>query len=62
MYIDVHIGGETVQISNEVFQLLTQNSVVADYSDTRRAIEKGQINFKALERLADKAWIPLPLF
>ena len=62
MYIDVHNGGETVQISNEVFQLLTENSVVADYSDTRRAIEKGQINFKALEKLADKAWIPLPLF
>ena len=62
MYIDVHIGGETVQISYKVFQLLTENSVIADCSHTRKALEKHQINFKVLEELADKAWIPLPLF
>lgn len=62
MYIDVHIGGETVQISYEVFQLLTENSVIADYSAIRKALEKSKINFKVLEKLADKAWIPLPLF
>lgn len=58
----VTLGGETVDIDAEVFELLFDNSSVRSYKGYTAAMETGEITFSELLKLARKAHIPYPLF
>lgn len=58
----VTLGGETIDIDAEVFELLFDNSSVRSYKGYTAAMETGEIAFSELLKLARKAQIPYPLF
>lgn len=58
----ITLGGETIDIDAEVFELLFDNSSVRSYKGYTAAMETGEIAFSELLKLARKAHIPYPLF
>lgn len=62
MTINVMLDGTATPISSEVFEALFEQSVVSDRVDVRRAIDRSEIHFRDLVRLARAAEIPYPLF
>lgn len=60
--IRLTLNGERVSIDRDVFELLFEDSVVADRADVRRAKEGVPISYQTFIELARTAEIPYPLF
>lgn len=62
MAIDVLLDGDALQIDEEVFKTLLDNSVAGTYVDYEKTLASGSIKFAKLLWLARKGEIPYPLF
>ncbi|HAM21199.1 MAG TPA: hypothetical protein DCQ04_02795 [Actinobacteria bacterium] len=56
------LNGARVSLDREVFVSLFRNSVVASYSDVRKALDGQPMPFKTFLKLTYQAQIPYPLF
>lgn len=62
MAIHVTIDGESLPISDKVFEALFDHSVAGTYRGYEHARASGRISFAELSKLAQRGEIPLPLF
>ena len=60
--IDVVLNGTRIPIDEAVFTVLLENSVAANYSDYKKALESSSITFDSLVALARTGDIPYVLF
>lgn len=60
--MQVSISGDFVDVDDDVFRMLLENSVAGTYRDYERALESGRIAYSNLAFLSHKGEIPLPLF